>query len=255
MEYEDQIDLLQQELQSNNIGQHVSIIDLQTHRCVLPSNHSSPNFSTLEPNARKSNELVIEVLLKWARVLREAAVTGDATLHELEVIAETSEFLAVNRINTMTLHGGHLPEFKSLVDSIPDRDLRKESRRVSLVAAWRAHESTSWLKRTGDTTVVRSRTFPYQGPLVAHQVSWLSLERTRADRFIDKMVELVLDQLKHGLPATSSSAGFVERGKLRFETMAPNEEVGNVGFGQHWTEDYERQIERLRKSYASIKAE
>lgn len=233
--YEVKEELLRQELASEEIGIYVGLDDIRSLLSLSPRNDTELQHAG------------IEVLLKWATQVREGALEGEYPLIDLDTAAEASEALAVSAISEHLSVFGPTKELKSMVDSIPDADLRLRSRRMALIGEWKAYNRTQWVRQSPGF-VNYGKVFAYRP--IAHRIARLPFERTRADRFIDQLTQLLLSQLDNGLPDSSYSPGMLKRDELWQQATGP---VGRGGgampFARTWTKDYERAIESLEKKF------
>jgi hypothetical protein len=240
---EQRIGLLLQELASDRVGDHVSIHDIDVALRVqglVTQKHFEIQLTA------------IAVLLKWDRQLREGISEGKYTLWDLELIADPAEVRAVAALEVFTHLSGSKLEIKKLIDSIPDSELRKQSRRDGLIAAWQAYEHEPWRKDyVGGTTY--GKVFARHS--VGDSVSRLRFEQNRSDRFIDQLTRLVLEQLGEGLPLAESSPQFIARHRLWTEASGPRQypdQKFSIPFGKHWTSTHETRIDRLRARSAAM---
>ncbi len=230
---EERSQVLQQELDAEQIGEFVSIGDLGV---------------AVEADGQWYD--AIKVLLTWAQTIRRNVAAGKNTLLDLWH-AEQAEQKAVLALGTMTVMGGMTPELAELVAMIPDRELRERSRRIGLVNEWKTYQSMSWRIDYGDHVVYQKNFLRYP---VAHRVAKIPLERTRADRYVDELTRLLLDQLNNGLPETVTSPGFVERDRLWNEAIGPpvpgREQTLHIT--QYWTKFDDDRIEVLKSRYKAF---
>lgn len=236
---EAQIQRLQEELESDHLGEVVSLDDI--HQLL----HTSP---IQEPELHFA---ALSVLLKWDNLVRQNVINGKYTLRELEQIAERAEWEAVGALERVPPSAMD-SELLRLLDSIPDRELRSQSRRNGLITLWKMYDQMPWTYEQGDRTYYGKY---LMSDSVAGGVAWIPLERTRSDRFVDKAIRLTLEQLDGHLPETPDSPEFAERVRLWEEALSPASSFRvrpTIRFGQYWTESYERRIDTLRKRYASI---
>lgn len=241
---EERFKMLRRELDSDRIGDHVSLDDV-----TLLLNGRTPGNDQLKQAA-------VAVLLKWARVIRQLVVDGKYTLNELERVAEPAEVEAVEALRSLVGRGPS-PELSKLVDAIPDRKLRRESRRNGLITQWKLYDQSGWRHEThthANGEVWYGKTF--MNYPVGSIVAWIPMERTRCDRFIDKATRFTLGQLDGTLPETTDSPEFQQRVMLWREAASPPR-VDNyrqdIPIGRHWTAANEKRIDALRARVASAK--
>ncbi len=195
----------------------------------------------------------VEVLLKWAVKIRQGVADGKYTLWELERIAEPAEVAAIDAIQWITARGTR-PELAKLVELIPDRKLRKESRRNGLITQWKLYNQESWRNEYADGEVAYIKFF--MSHPVALTVAWIPLERTRSDRFIDEATRFTLEQLDDGLPKSEDSPEFQQRVDLWREAVSPPRVDGHssdIQLGRYWTKSHENRIDALRARYATFR--
>ncbi len=230
-------EMLQQELDSARIGDHVSLDDIQQ----------------LLIHRELNDEMGVAVLLKWAGKIRQGVADGKYTLSELEQGAEPAEVAAVDALQRMT-EWRTTPELAKLVDAIPDRTLRRQSRRNGLITQWKLYNQEDWKTEYAGGEVFYGKFF--MNHWVANGVAWIPLERTRSDRFIDKATQFTLNQLDGRLPETDVSPEFRQRLELWREAVSPpsvNFDNQNIGLGRYWTNSYEKRIDALRARIATGK--
>lgn len=232
---QEQSELLQSELDNDQIGEHVSLDDVR-----LLVDGTTPGSDQLK-------EAGIAVLLKWAGEIRQHVADGEYTLYVLEQVAQTAEVAAVDALHAMALRGSP-PELKELVDLIPDRDLRRKSRRRGLISQWKLYDQQPWVHEWADGQTYYGKAF--MGHPVGSTVAWIPLERTRCDRFIDKATRFTLEQLDTGLPKSTASPEFQQRGKLWSEAQGLQGYRKDLVIGRYWTAEYENRIEALRQRFA-----
>ena len=202
--------------------------------------------------------LSLEVWLKWTNDLRRDTASEHSSLAVL-LQAERIENQIIVTLEAITKHMGVLPELTRLVDMIPDRELRRQSRRAALIKAWQDYQAGSWIEETlGVKHLQTSRMFGGSSSVTNH-ASWLPFERNRTDRYMDKLVRLVLDQLDHGLPENTESPQFQQGIELWEDAMLHNVRFDDTAsfrfaFTQSWTEDNEQRIEDLLAKYADVDA-
>lgn len=85
---------------------------------------------------------------------------------------------------------------------------------------------------------------------VAYTVAALPFERTRADRYVDKLTRLMLDQLDQGLPANERSVGYAQRQRLWNQIAVPPHYRSQQAMPicRSWVEDYDARIRKLRNA-------
>ncbi|MGI9475017.1 MAG: hypothetical protein ACR2NZ_26025, partial [Rubripirellula sp.] len=194
--------------------------------------------------------LAAKVLLKWANTIRNDVANGLNSFWTLDH-AERAELRAVQWLESEVLNRrvatARKAKVRTLVDQIPSRELRSESRKRGLLADWKEYVTTPWRQERGGD-VYYSKFFLFQP--VAYTVSELPFERTRADRYIDELTQLLLDQLERGLPANAASPGYAKRESLWDQAMVPPDYRFDQSMPvcQNWTEDYETRIRKLRKA-------
>jgi hypothetical protein len=228
--------LLGQELESNSIGEFVSLDDLNS---VL----NGPGSGNIERNKK-----AIEVALKWAREIREHVIAGRCTFSDFDRGAEWAESTAVAALENMLSSDLARPIPVELVRSIPDHELRKQSRRIGLINEWRAYQAADWIQEFPGYTYYGKN---FMDNPVATDVAVFPFERTRADRYVDRLTRLLLDQLENGLPEAEADPAFRQRSRLWNEAVSPKRSGSTqlLHAAQTWTEDYERRIDLLKARY------
>ncbi len=150
------------------VGRHVTFIEL---RALI--------------NGRGTDEQVrtaTEVLLKWSRRVREMVVAGEEGLPGLMTVAEPAEQMAKRR---MAVSGD---EF---TNKLPSEELRRQARRTAVIAEWKNYQRQGWDDISGYPTFKS-----FADGYVLNQLqnrNWI--EQNRADRNIDRMTKLLLDQI------------------------------------------------------------
>lgn len=159
-----------------------------------------------QEDARKLRYVAIESALQWASSVRADVVeTGD--LSELLLVGETCERLAIHGLQNIAKEQGlfrddpaveavdsdprELAEFRRLVELIPSAELRRQSRRLSLILEWQRCQNLG--TGFGSMSFGEPR---YE----------LAFERKRARRLIDAGTRLTLSQLDGELPSVKDYA-------------------------------------------------
>lgn len=124
----------------------------------------------------------VRVLLKWSRETRQQAVDGRADFNVLLGVAEMADLIAAKVLTAYVEQDGMTDQIRELVQSMPDAELIKQSRRNSLIRSWREFQSQTLGRRFGG----EYSHVPTQW--------WLGIERTRADRYVDELCKYMLDQ-------------------------------------------------------------
>ncbi|GAA5509863.1 hypothetical protein [Novipirellula caenicola] len=190
----------------------------------------------------------LKVMAAWATAVRQNAVQATSSFGTVSLVADFGEEFLLRYIDTIE---GTDEQIAEIVSRIPDQELRRASRAVVLVQAWDEYQRGRWTKVTPDAWRYERR---FADVLLNSPATFLSLERARSDRFLDKAVRLTLDQLEHELPRKGSPA-FAQRAEYW------NEFAGQRAFGdahkparvadwfENWTLDHENAIAGLRKRY------
>ena len=234
---EEQTDWLKEELESNTIGEKVSLDDLN----LVLSDRVYHNTT--------EKLLALEILLKWAKQLRESVAAGESTVAMLRD-AELAEEAAVQHLELETARG-RVPierkaKIRELIAMIPSRELRKESRKNGLLTDWRQYTSSPWIKEN-QAGEYFSKYFLMQP--VAYTLSDIPFERRRADRYVDDLTRLLLEQLDQGLPQDEQATGYRERQTLWIQLMPPHYRATHVmAMTRTWLASYEDKIRRLRSA-------
>lgn len=232
-----QREMLDQELDSDTIGDYVSLDDIDI---ALGYRNGSPLYGYALKHA------AIAVLLKWDRKVREGVVEGRNTLWDLENVAEVSEARAIEALLRIQQDRSHHGQLQELIELIPDAQLRHRSRRNGLIAAWQAYQHQNWRHESGGHVTYGKNFMRFPA---AERLAGLPFERTRCDRFIDEATKLTLDQLDGQLPLTDASPGYVTRNQLWAEALRRPWASGrfvDVVLGKSWTSAYQQRIDRLK---------
>jgi hypothetical protein len=195
----------------------------------------------------------IRILLKWSRQLRGRAARGQFPLSVL-FEADAMEIRAVQQLEIAATR--QTPEtMRQLCELIPSDELRRKSRRVTLIKEWQGFQQMSWTTRTG---VYVGKIFAGRG--IPDSRPWLALERLRSARYVDELTHLVLNQLSGQLPLHFASPGAIHRRRLveQAQGRAPSyseaqrrylERPPRPQMFDYWTADHEQRIDRLRRGY------
>lgn len=222
-------EVLDAELKSDRIGQHISLDDLSE----ILSARKRKSYEV------KTQSIATQVLLKWSTEVRELAVRGEVELSLLEDSAELSEYFAVQ-----WLQDYRGPSKFELVDRIPSQKLRRDSRRGALLRDWFHYQQSEWKQVAPRYWSKKFRNYP-----VGDGHLWLSFERERADRFVDEWAKLMLAQIDN-LPENQQAPEFRKRLALWVQISGRSAGYWNRTHLLHptWTQDYERMVERVTKS-------
>lgn len=237
----ERIELLKQELSSDRIGDHVALDDVD-----LALESLRDHTMSLE----ESDELLqmtVSVLLKWDRTIRQGAIHGTHTLWELETIADPSERRAVAALSSIRQPS---PEIIELIKLLPDAEMRKQSRRNALITAWRSYRSTRWRRDFAGHTYWGKSFAQYN---VCNGLSRVSFERTRCDRYVDRLTRLMLDQIDNGLPVSTADSGYQRRNEIWTEISGVRHhhlQTVSCPIGTHWTAGRDEWTDRLKAAHA-----
>lgn len=233
---EEQTEWLKEELESDTVGDKVSLDDLN----FVLSEHVDDNTT--------EELLALEILLKWAKQLRGAVAQGDSSISTL-IYAERAEEAAIQNLEWETVRDrvptAHKARIRELVSMIPNRELRKESRKNGLLNDWRQYSDSPWMKEN-QAGQYFSKYFLMEP--VAYTLADIPFERRRADRYVDALTRLMLTQLDQGLPQDDQSEGYRTRQDLwRQLVMPPHFRSTHVMMTTRtWLESYEDKIRKLR---------
>lgn len=224
------------------VGSEVSFQKIETALGTYPRYPGNAGPATLE-----MQKLSVEVLLKWSRVVREMAAAEPRHLAQLENVAEPAERLAVEALEEMLRKSPQDKTLAQLVDSIPDAELRRQSRRNSLLYAWQFYN----VERSGSAAGLISGEpgERFAGKNLAPHASHFLIERVMAGRHIDQAVKLTLEQLDSGLPLADSAA-YGSRMNHWHAAEGPVSKffspLESIAFTQLWTKDHEDRVDLLR---------
>ncbi len=227
------------------------------------------SYEAMSAMVSEINSKKVEVMLRWAGELRRRGAAGELPL-SFVLAADQLEEAAVSRLSDWIdddAHGIDRETIVRLVGKIPDRSLRRESRRMSLIGDWQRFQEEPWLKSGAinpEKDLAGARLTDRMGTRV-----WLSIERRRTERFVDHLVRQWIEVLDADLrtlddPARRREipAPMRERGVLMTEDRAeyvrlhagairPWPRHGSrafAGFGDfvYWTPEFGQRIETLR---------
>ncbi|TWT83342.1 ABC-2 family transporter protein [Planctomycetes bacterium CA13] len=218
----------------NGIGNNVGFSQL---KALFTSDHDLlANERLRDENLTEAKRLALQVLAKWSHVVREevAEVRGD--LYLLTAIADPAEALLINNMDASL---GTPEQMAEIAAMIPDAELRKRSREVALVQAWRNYQDQSWYQEGYGY----QKNFSNQS--VSHMIAWLPFERRRADRFLDEAVKMTHDRIATGLPQ-QDSLEYLEWQKLWSQVGVQPTSTARSQFA-NWTRDHQTAIARIRK--------
>ncbi|MCO8124451.1 hypothetical protein NHH03_22115 [Stieleria sp. TO1_6] len=128
--------------------------------------------------------LVAKVLAKWSRVMREKALAGQVTLREAH-LADIADQWLVESLERLLADADKSPELAELVDILPDPELARQARLVSLATSWKQLQQGN----------VEPPWKPKR-PLPAQR--WLAVERLRYDREVAEIMHLMYQQFFNG---------------------------------------------------------
>lgn len=226
---EQHLELLDRELAAESIGEHLYFQEIDA---LLDQ-----SGFVADERALKS----VEILLKWTNLIREDAIDGNLGMDHLEYGAERSEQLAVSWLSAVAGRD-RSNEIIRLVNMIPDSEMRRQSRRSALIHEWNQYHNTPWIREDGELNAKS-----YLDSLVAYSVRFLGFERTRADRYVDELTKLLLQQLDTGLPEYDSD-GMRERDRLCAEIIGPRSPgyYPYLPMCRNWTAENEKSVKFVR---------
>ena len=240
--------LLRDEIIADEMGDAVSMSEI---RWVFDhtSGHDAPQVHT---------ELALaadEVLITWAVRIREGVCAGEFAFRDL-MLAERFERMAVENLFAILPSFGPSPlampaPLAKLVAQIPNSDLRRESRRIALLANWQIYNRQKWVVETGSGSQLQAKTF--LGYAMASLYSAIPFERWRADRNVDELTYVLLSRLE-GQPVELDENGSPEHGlSLWRELIAPVDyRVYQLPTTPYWTRANDERLEQLKSKVAKL---
>ncbi|TWU60037.1 ABC-2 family transporter protein [Rubripirellula tenax] len=149
--------------------------------------------------ARRQRTLAIEVLLKWARQVRQNVADGEEGLIGLIRIAAPAEGLAVAWVEAYRdLKSEVSGEF--LIDKIPSEDVRKRSRRIGVIGEWQRFNERGWFSRGSNPMNEFAGAWMLSG-----RTHKFAIERRRAERHIDMFTRRLLEMIDTDAYGSSSA--------------------------------------------------
>lgn len=217
----------------------------------------------------------VEVMLRWAGEVRRRGAAGDVPL-SFVLAADRLEETAVGRLSDWLdddAHGIDRETIVRLVGKIPERSLRRESRRVSMIGDWQRFNAEPWL----DSGAINPEK-DFAGIRLTDRMGtrvWLSIERCRTERFVDHLTRHwieILDADLRPFDDPELRQKFSERNREREQVVIMRERVmimtedraecarlyagaihhrlraGSRALGvfEHWTPEHEQRIEALQ---------
>ena len=145
------------------------------------------------------------------------------------------------------------------MEKIPSADLRRESRRVALVAAWQIYNRQKWVwdRQEGQTYVVNPGDLQYEaknylGYPIASRYAAIPYERWRADRIVDELTFLLLRDLE-GQPVALEGNSAKKSLRLWRELIAPVDyPVSQLPTRPYWTRANDERLEQLKTKVAKL---
>lgn len=227
-------------------------------------NHPGGGFTSayelraiLEPGFGHNNEPAklailraksVEAMLKTAAVMRQEAVDGKIGLQKLQRLVEPMEREAVEFLRSQAPTLNSRKQVVQLVNMIPSKELRYQSRKTALLRDWRRYQET-----TDYDPVFLGLSYP-------RGMGLNDLEKRRSDRFIDKVVKELWQDLETGLPdvfyvTDNRGRRFanVEGRQSPYYFYQANDLVDDARMIDYqfdtWTAEYEKNINALRMRY------
>ncbi len=195
--------------------------------------------------------MAVEVLLRWARIVRTDCANGIQSLQNLCRVAEPAEQNAAIYLDRLLATEETDARIAELVELIPSEALRRKSRITALTNEWRNFNAsvTDAEQEPGSRTIISFSGFPVLGS------SLLPFERTRAIRFIDLATSETLDYLESDLKAQSRQESdrlhHLWNESLAGPAVGPSHyRIGRnhpMMWMPHWTSDHETRVARLRQ--------
>jgi hypothetical protein len=185
----------------DSVGRHVTYGELE-YVALKPIHMMPGGVMPMDPSANiadraqwlatsqrdlENQVLAAKVLTAWANRVYRMVVDGDASLVDLIRLGEPAEWLARDLIARH--RPGDDPVWRTIEDELPSDQLRKDARRTAIIAQWKRYRLTDWHDNTGQ---LRSKSFA----TATINASPLRYERTRSDRYIDRVVKMVLDEIE-----------------------------------------------------------
>lgn len=205
----------------------------------------------------------IEVWITWASRIRRGICEGEYSFRDL-MIAENIESRAVeNLLATLQTYGSQLQASEevsrsiviaidALLEKIPSADLRRESRRVALLADWQVYNRQKWVWDRGDGLQYEAKNF--MGYPIASRYTAIPYERLRADRIVDELTFSLLRNLEDQAVALEKD---LAKQSLRLwrELISPVDyPIDHLPTGPYWTRATDARLEQLRLSAANVLA-
>ena len=173
----------------NSIDGHVSLSDIELLFRHL--NWFVPRSTAIEGLASEMEANAIEVLLRWAQLLRTQGARGEIPLRYV-LAADNLERVAGAQLKSNSL-AADSDTHGRLAAMIPDPELRRESRRVALIREWQWFNSEPWPRFTApnpNKDFAELNLIRRLGPRI-----WLSIEQVRTERYLDQFVQGLLQRL------------------------------------------------------------
>ncbi|TWU47683.1 ABC transporter permease [Rubripirellula reticaptiva] len=224
----------------DSVGRHVSFAELRsvverTSRGFVAASDEvvwNEEFSVFVPPepteaelkvAFRQRDLAVEVLLKWANLVRQYVADGEEGLLALIRIAEPAEEIALQVFASQ-------PRIKSvgsdklLAAMFPSPELRKKSRRIGVIGEWQRYNRRGWFDRDPQVPIK-----DFAGELMLNSMSHkFAIERNRADRNIDSFVRRLVDMIDDdgygdtdAIAAMAADWGRAKRGSM-FDEKQPD---------------------------------
>ncbi len=149
----------------------------------------------VDVNIRKTdNRRELLSLLLVSRQVRQAVIDGQIDPQFILTQVERDEAQSLSELQSLQYSYPWI--VTEIVEQIPSGQIRRESRRLALLAAWQSYQTQSWDVEGGDQRMYRPKTFA--GLSVCPWRYKLTFEQTRADRTVDLATQATLEYVEHG---------------------------------------------------------
>lgn len=172
---------------TDSVGNHVRMEEIVARMPSWPHGINTARTIAHSGTGRKrmfhrDSELrMARLLLKWSRMVREQAQYGDATLEQLNEIAEMGEHIVTVVLEDHLDPKSVNPEIQEVIQMFPSDDLVVQSRLNTLIRSYQDYR-----RRRGISPLAAfARGSSVDRPLI---LPWL--EDLRRDRFIDQTIRL-----------------------------------------------------------------
>ena len=129
---------------------------------------------------------IAKLLTRWSKTVRGEVIDGRLNFSSLVDIAERADQAVVAYLDQRIRSEGMSDESNNLIGQLPEQETIKQARRISLIRNWRRLQNYEVWRFA---KAVRSAPGEW----------WLSIERKRVDRFLDKLLQQILDDWDSGV--------------------------------------------------------